>query len=227
MFIFYIGCCIGSFLTVVAWRLPIGQDFIFSRSNCPHCQKKLKYYELLPLFSIIISRFRCSTCKIKVPIFYLFSELSYGFLLVILVKQTPSPMQVPFFLWLTMAYLLSLTDYFYLIVEPKILASFGTLLWFLLFYQQWVFHLGTFSFVCFATILISLFFRSYLGFGDLLLLLIWSPWLTFTQFFLLLACASCSALLFFICYFLFKRQVLLYLPFVPFLSLGLLIVLIF
>ena len=68
MLLFYFGCCLGSFLMVVATRLPIGEDFLVSRSHCHHCQKTLRFYELIPLFSILFMKFRCSACQKRIPI---------------------------------------------------------------------------------------------------------------------------------------------------------------
>ena len=221
MLTFYIGCCFGSFLTVVASRLPIGKDFIFSRSCCHHCQRTLKFYELLPLFSLLLLRFRCQRCHQKIPLFYFLSEAIYGSLFLYAIQQTCFSLQIVTLIWLTMAFMLSLTDLFYFIVEPKILYSFGFLLWLVLFYYHWTFYLSTTLVLLLFMLLIYFFFQAYLGFGDVLLLLIWGPWFSLTQLFLLLAIASCSALLFFLGYFLLKRHTLKYLPFIPFLSFGL------
>ncbi|MYJ24961.1 MAG: prepilin peptidase, partial [Holophagales bacterium] len=32
-----VGLCVGSFLNVVAWRLPRGESIVRPRSRCPHC----------------------------------------------------------------------------------------------------------------------------------------------------------------------------------------------
>lgn len=39
MFLYFIiGCCIGSFLCLVAQRLPQGHSIIYPRSHCVNCQ---------------------------------------------------------------------------------------------------------------------------------------------------------------------------------------------
>lgn len=222
MFIFYFGCCFASFLMVIAHRLPIGEDFIFSRSKCHHCQKTLAFYELLPLFSILIARFRCRACHKKIPSLYFWMELLYGGLFFMIVSTTSTRLQPVYLIWITMAFLLSLTDLFYWTVEPKILYPMGTLLWFLLFLFDWPFYLATLLFLVSVSLLIHFFLQAYLGFGDALLLLFWGPWLSLNQLFLLLFIASLSALLLTSLLSFVKKERITHVPFVPFLSLGLL-----
>ncbi|RBT66411.1 prepilin peptidase [Enterococcus hirae] len=55
MFLYFIiGCCIGSFLCLVAQRLPQGHSIIYPRSHCVNCQHVLAWYELVPLLSAIL-----------------------------------------------------------------------------------------------------------------------------------------------------------------------------
>lgn len=224
---FYFGCCLGSFLTVVASRLPLGEDFIFSRSTCHHCKKKLAFYELIPLFSILSQRFRCRTCQKKIPFLYFSAELIYGGLFYLASNQPFLADQWLFFFWLTMAYLLALTDYFYLTVEPKILYPFTLLLWLTAFYFQKPFYYTTLILLLFFTISVYFFFFESFGLGDCLLLLAWGPWLSLTSLAFLLACASCSALLLVGLKKISQKDVPQQIPFVPYLSFGLVMVLFF
>lgn len=227
MFIFYFGCCFGSFFTVVASRLPLREDFIFSRSCCHHCQKKLAFYELVPLFSILSQKFRCRSCQKKIPTFYFIVELVYGGLFYLAIHQLTLADQLIFGLWVTMAYLLALTDYFYFIVEPRILYPFTFLLWSVAFYFQRPFYYSTFILLLIFALSVYFFFYNYFGFGDCLLLLAWGPWLSLRALAFLLASASISALLLIILKALLKKEVPKQLPFVPFLSFGLVLVLLF
>ncbi|OGY84438.1 MAG: hypothetical protein A3F54_00675 [Candidatus Kerfeldbacteria bacterium RIFCSPHIGHO2_12_FULL_48_17] len=60
---FVFGACVGSFLNVVALRLPQKKSFTSGRSHCPHCHKTLNWYELIPVLSFIIQGGKCRTCK--------------------------------------------------------------------------------------------------------------------------------------------------------------------
>jgi leader peptidase (prepilin peptidase)/N-methyltransferase len=56
------GLLIGSFLNVVAWRLPRGESLVKPRSKCPGCDTQLKAYDNIPLFSWLLLRGRCRGC---------------------------------------------------------------------------------------------------------------------------------------------------------------------
>lgn len=77
---FVFGVCLGSFATVLINRLPLGEDFILSRSRCPKCHKKLSPYELIPIFSWIFLKRECKSCKSKISAIYIASEILIGFL---------------------------------------------------------------------------------------------------------------------------------------------------
>src|SRR3989344_3163150 len=62
LFAFLFGLVVGSFLNVVIVRVPAGRG-LGGRSQCPHCQKRLKWHELLPLVSFVLQAGRCRVCK--------------------------------------------------------------------------------------------------------------------------------------------------------------------
>jgi leader peptidase (prepilin peptidase) / N-methyltransferase len=64
------GLLIGSFLNVVAWRLPRGESLIKPRSKCPGCQTQLKAYDNIPVFSWLVLRGRCRGCGEKISARY-------------------------------------------------------------------------------------------------------------------------------------------------------------
>lgn len=71
-----VGLFVGSFLNVCIYRLPRGAFTSNNRSYCPQCHTTLRWYELIPLFSYIIQKGRCSTCKEKISIRYPIVELA-------------------------------------------------------------------------------------------------------------------------------------------------------
>jgi len=77
--IFILGTIIGSFLNVVIFRLPKGEK-LGGRSHCPNCGKVLGPKELVPLFSLLFQRAKCSGCGNKISWQYFSVELITGLL---------------------------------------------------------------------------------------------------------------------------------------------------
>lgn len=78
---FIFGLIIGSFLNVVICRYNTGKS-LGGKSACMSCENKLRWYELVPLFSFITLRGRCKTCKTKISIQYPLVELITGLIFV-------------------------------------------------------------------------------------------------------------------------------------------------
>ena len=67
---------IGSFLGVVAERLPEGESIVFARSTCRHCGNALSMRDLIPLLSWLARRGRCGCGRIRLSAFYPGIELA-------------------------------------------------------------------------------------------------------------------------------------------------------
>lgn len=75
--LFFLGASIASFLTLVVERYP-NESILFPRSHCNQCQLPLKWYLLIPIFSQLLTGFRCKYCSAKIPIQYFILELGIG-----------------------------------------------------------------------------------------------------------------------------------------------------
>jgi leader peptidase (prepilin peptidase)/N-methyltransferase len=64
------GLIIGSFLNVVAWRLPRGESLVRPRSKCPGCGAQVKTYDNLPVVSWLLLRGRCRGCGERISARY-------------------------------------------------------------------------------------------------------------------------------------------------------------
>lgn len=67
---------IGSFLSVLAVRLPAGAPVVFARSKCPSCGHVLGPADLAPLLSWLWRRGRCRSCGGRISAFYPAMEIA-------------------------------------------------------------------------------------------------------------------------------------------------------
>ncbi len=58
-----LGAAVGSFLNVVAYRLPRRQSLVHPASRCPSCTTAIKPYDNLPVFGWLLLRGRCRSCR--------------------------------------------------------------------------------------------------------------------------------------------------------------------
>jgi leader peptidase (prepilin peptidase) / N-methyltransferase len=57
------GLAVGSFLNVVASRLPVGRSVSRPRSACPHCETPIRSRDNVPVVSYLLLRGRCRDCR--------------------------------------------------------------------------------------------------------------------------------------------------------------------
>ena len=67
----------GSFASLLTHRLATDQAVVFARSECPKCKTPLKIRNLIPLFSWLFQRGKCSHCQSKISARYPLIELSF------------------------------------------------------------------------------------------------------------------------------------------------------
>jgi len=82
VFIFAFGCCIGSFLNVVVYRLPRDRSIITPPSSCPSCGKQIRFYDNIPLISWLLLGAKCRYCKAPISPRYFIIELLSGLIFV-------------------------------------------------------------------------------------------------------------------------------------------------
>ena len=83
------GACIGSFLNVVIYRVPLGQSLVTPPSRCPRCGYRLKWYDNIPVIGWLLLRGRCRECRNSISIQYPIVELVTAVLFVVIVWVTP------------------------------------------------------------------------------------------------------------------------------------------
>ena len=76
LLIAFVGASIGSFLTLVTYRLPRDEKIGMTRSRCPKCDTSLRPADLIPVLSWAMSGGRCRYCKTKVSPRYPLTEFA-------------------------------------------------------------------------------------------------------------------------------------------------------
>ena len=60
------GLAVGSFLNVVAARIPLRRSIVSPGSACPKCETSLAWYDNIPLVSYAVLRGRCRHCGVSI-----------------------------------------------------------------------------------------------------------------------------------------------------------------
>ncbi|MFS0927205.1 prepilin peptidase [Enterococcus durans] len=217
-----IGCCVGSFLCLSAQRIPQGHSIISPRSHCVNCHHFLTWYELIPLLSICLQRFRCRSCHVPLPQSYFLAELACGGIFVWFFHYAPSTDPMLLF-WILSAFLLSLMDCFYLFIDSRILYLIWIILW-CYWFLTGHFQFTTVLILSIVSSLLIFYATDYLGSGDSLVVWCWSGQLLLVQLLYLVLIASALGICFMLCTHFFFQKKITKLPFLPFLSVALLVV---
>jgi leader peptidase (prepilin peptidase) / N-methyltransferase len=94
------GLAIGSFLTVVAARIPAKLSIVRPRSTCPSCSTEIAWYDNIPVVSYALLRGHCRSCSAHIPVKYPLIELSTAVLVsacVLAFGPTPQAAVAAFF----------------------------------------------------------------------------------------------------------------------------------
>ena len=120
--VFIVGMIFGSFYNVVGYRLPNEMSIAFPSSHCPNCNHKLKFYELIPVFSYVFLLGKCKSCKKRISFLYPFFEIITG--LLFLLSYIVFGINIKFFISITFISILiiiSISDIRYYIIPDEVL----------------------------------------------------------------------------------------------------------
>jgi len=70
------GLAVGSFLNVLAVRVPLRRSVVHPRSACMSCSNELAWYDNIPLISYAVLRGRCRSCGVHISLLYPGVELA-------------------------------------------------------------------------------------------------------------------------------------------------------
>ncbi|MBR51863.1 MAG: prepilin peptidase [Gammaproteobacteria bacterium] len=194
--IFLASICIGSFASSVIYRLSyiyINKDktinIAFPRSFCPNCKAQLKLIYLVPILGYLIQKGKCKNCGNKIPFLYIFTELFFPFLGLLLITLYGNSIYLYVLLTiLFIFYILFVLDlkFFYLPIYINlflIIVGFSTNIFFGIFITEiynmlgisnFMFSLYGFLFGFISLYLLNLIFKIFtkkdgIGGGDFLL----------------------------------------------------------
>ena len=211
-FFFLAGLLIGSFINVICYRLPKGQDIIRDRSKCPKCNKVIPLYLNIPIFSYLTLKGKSKCCKSKISIQYPIIELLLGIIFLVhsLIMIEIEHVIINCFIS-TILISIIIIDYFHKIIFDFM--SYSLILFGLIF-SLLPYNLNPYgvSFTeCLFTVVISMsffwllryvFFKikkiEALGKGDIYLIGGLSAWIGFVDFVYLLSISSIIGILLFL-----------------------------
>ncbi|MCM3733843.1 prepilin peptidase [Fictibacillus nanhaiensis] len=226
---FIVGAVLASFGGVVGYRLPKGMKITgVERSQCDHCQRQLKWYELFPIVSFIAAGRKCGTCKKHIPAIYTvievltgalyaFSYIKYGFSVELLLVCS----------LLLLCAIIFVSDLLYFIISDKVLIVF--FVWFLALqvvfeYRSWLDAVagGLLGFL--FLLLLAILSKGGIGGGDIKLMGVLGLVLGFQGAFITLMIASVVGLVIGVTGILLKKFTRkTEIPFGPYLALGALV----
>ena len=96
LFVFIFGIMIGSFLNVVIYRIPKGENIAFPASKCQSCGTPLKWYHNIPIFSWLVLGGKCAFCKEKISAQYPVVEFVTGVIFLALYFKLGLVWHLPF-----------------------------------------------------------------------------------------------------------------------------------
>lgn len=119
------GLVAGSFVTVVAHRVPRGESIVGPRSRCPGCGTQIAAYDNIPVLSWLLLRGRARCCKEPISARYPLAELGLGlaYLATVLVLRHDPTQLVLGLVLVTALMAVTITDLERRIIPNKILLA--------------------------------------------------------------------------------------------------------
>lgn len=102
IFIIPVGLIVGNFLDVCKYRPPSSIPLLCLSLYCPHCQKVLRWWQIIPLLNYLISKGKCRHCQQTIswgfPIIE-FLSLTIAFLLFLRIETATAYIFYLFLFW--------------------------------------------------------------------------------------------------------------------------------
>ncbi len=117
-----LGAAVGSFLNVLAYRLPRGESLVAPRSRCPACGVQIAAHDNVPVVSWIVLGGRCRSCHGRISPQYPLVEALTGALFAAVAAQTGMSAELlPGLAFMTLLVAVSAIDIEHRIIPNKLL----------------------------------------------------------------------------------------------------------
>lgn len=237
VFSFLLGLCLGSFVNVCIHRIPLKQSLVRPASSCPHCGKRIRFYDNIPLVSYLMLMGKCRDCRQAISWRYPMVELLTGLISVSLfITYGISYQYAIFFLFAATLVAISVIDLDHRII-PDVLSLPGVAAGWAVSLFPWSVYwldslIGTLagggSLYVVAVVYERVTGREGMGGGDIKLLAMIGAWMGWQALPLIVLVASLTGAVIGLVFILCAGEGYRFrIPFGPFLSLGALVYLFF
>lgn len=118
---FFLGACIGSFLNVCIYRLPLNLSVNQPRrSFCPSCKTQIPWHQNLPLVSWLLLRGRCARCGARIAFRYFAVELLTALFFLIIWKSFPWQIAIVYWVFIALVIVATFIDFEHFIIPDEI-----------------------------------------------------------------------------------------------------------
>ncbi len=117
---FLLGASVGSFVSVVAWRLPREVSIVSPRSYCESCERALPFWANIPILAYIGLRGRCLMCGAPIPFRHFLAEIALAVTALFLFVMFPLPSAIARFILCSALWIVAMIDYDWRIVPHVI-----------------------------------------------------------------------------------------------------------
>ncbi len=108
---FIVGACVGSFINVVAYRLPREISIVSPRSFCTECNRPLPWWANIPILAYIGLLGRCVMCGARIPLRHFMAEFALAVTALYLYLSFPSADAIARFVLCAALFTVALIDY--------------------------------------------------------------------------------------------------------------------
>jgi len=123
------GASAGSFVTVVAYRLPRDMSIVTPRSFCESCERAIPFWANIPIVAYIGLRGRCLMCGAAIPFRHFLAEAALAVTALFLYLTFPLPDAIARFVLCGALFAVSLIDYDWRLI-PNLITFPGMLIGF-------------------------------------------------------------------------------------------------